>query len=53
MMGWGSYGSDSLFVNGLASNAHEAEAVQNRRLEAAHLREGGIDMERAVNCVSK
>lgn len=39
---------NSLFVNGLASNAHEAEAVQNWGLEAAHLREGGINMERAV-----
>lgn len=37
-----------LLVNSLASDAHEAEAVQDRNLESAHLGEGGINMERAV-----
>lgn len=42
-----------LLVDGLASDAHEAEAVQDGNLEATHLGEGGINMERAVgNSVS-
>lgn len=45
-MDWGI--NDLLLINSLASDAHKAEAVQDRNLEATHLCEGGIDMERAV-----
>lgn len=39
-----------LLVHGLAGDAHEAQAVKNWYLEAAHLGKLRVDMERAVVC---
>jgi hypothetical protein len=39
-----------LLVDGLAGDAEEAEAVEDRLLEAADLRKGRVNVEGAVLC---
>ena len=45
-------GTDLLLIDSLARKTEEAQTVQNRLLEPAHLGEAGIDMQRTVSISS-